>query len=448
MKPKTTRWLHISDLHIGCPGREVWWQVRSEFRESIRQHFRPIDLILITGDLTFSAQPEQFDLFDIFLGELLGWLKQAGQSEDPLIIPVPGNHDLVWPPKGKLRNFRMLDDFWNRLDEEDIAYFRDELWRDLNASFFKPLFRNYTSWLERSILPRIRDREGVTVHQSHFPGDLSVFVDVPDPPLTVVGLNSAWVQYTKGNFLGSVGLFSEQLVFALGDSKSASPLDILDGRQNLLLMHHPPTVPDSYQPAWFSRESSRRFNEEIYSPDRFLLCLHGHMHQGRSVAFSWSGGKFRYFFQAPSLFGMERYGSSNETRAMGYAWGSVDASGTVRVWPFKRDRQSGTQIFMWDTEFPPDPEGHRLRPLTDVSTAAVATVDTVPWLEALLDRTAYIEISGIGSGSGRAVVAHSSPLAYRTYRERPLSAGVRRAGLFTITPASGPTETLDARHEL
>jgi hypothetical protein len=137
-----------------------------------------------------------------------------------------------------------------------------------------------------------------------------VFLDLPDrPPVTVVGLNSAWVQYTNGDFDRRIELFTQQLHYALGDGAAGPPLDDLAGRSNLLLMHHPP--------AWLSAKASQRFKEEIYPPDRFLLCLHGHMHEGRSEAISQSGGKFRYFFQAPSLFGLEHYGSSNETRAFG-----------------------------------------------------------------------------------------------------------------------------------
>ena len=111
---ETIRWLHISDLHMGCRGEEVWWQVRSEFRDSIREHFQPVDMILVTGDLTYSATSDQFKLFDRFLEELLGWLREAGQETDPLVIPVPGNHDLCWPDKSQLRNFRFLENFWDR----------------------------------------------------------------------------------------------------------------------------------------------------------------------------------------------------------------------------------------------------------------------------------------------------------------------------------------------
>jgi hypothetical protein len=55
MAPQPIRWMHLSDLHMGCRGEEIWWQVRSEFRDSIEQYFRPIDMILLTGDVTFSA---------------------------------------------------------------------------------------------------------------------------------------------------------------------------------------------------------------------------------------------------------------------------------------------------------------------------------------------------------------------------------------------------------
>ena len=70
MAPQPIRWMHLSDLHMGCRGTEIWWQVRSEFWDSIDQYFRPIDMILLTGDLTFSAQSEQFELLDRFLEEL------------------------------------------------------------------------------------------------------------------------------------------------------------------------------------------------------------------------------------------------------------------------------------------------------------------------------------------------------------------------------------------
>jgi predicted MPP superfamily phosphohydrolase len=210
MEATTIRWLHISDLHMGCRGKEVWWQVRSEFKESIRKHFQPIDMILVTGDLTFSAQPKEFELFNTFLDELLGWLHAAGQGADPLVIAVPGNHDLAWPAERQLRNFRVLENLWNDPDHPDLRCLCEEFWSEHRATFFDPLFDAYTSWFEKNILPRFTNHSSVRYHCSHFPGDLSVFLDLPDrPPVTVVGLNSAWVQYTNGDFDRRIELFTQ-----------------------------------------------------------------------------------------------------------------------------------------------------------------------------------------------------------------------------------------------
>jgi hypothetical protein len=132
----------------------------------------------------------------------------------------------------------------------------EEFWSEHRATFFDPLFGAYTSWFEKNILPRFTSHSSVRYHCSHFPGDLSVFLDLPDrPPVTVVGLNSAWVHYTNGDFDRRIELFTQQLHYALGDGAAGPPLDDLAGRSNLLLMHHPP--------AWLSAKASQRFKEEI-----------------------------------------------------------------------------------------------------------------------------------------------------------------------------------------
>lgn len=204
-----------SDLHVGCRPTGLWWQVLSDFNDSIRDQFRqPIDMILVTGDLTFSAPPEQFALFDDFLSTLLCWLRDCGQKNDPLIIPVPGNHDVCRPADTQLRQYRFLDNFWMNPDHADIAIFRRELWQD-HTRPLAPLFSTYSAWLQRRILSQFNGQTA-RVHTSHFPADLSVFIDLPDrPPITVVGLNSSWIQY-KGSFEKRIELFTEQLHYALG----------------------------------------------------------------------------------------------------------------------------------------------------------------------------------------------------------------------------------------
>ena len=334
------------------------------------------------------------------------------------MIPVPGNHDLVRQNDLDNAPFYILENFWKDPDHRSLASLRDRLWEKGDAVYFKPLFGNYQHWLEKSVLPRLAKRRDVEFRCSHFLGDLSVFVNLPGRRrLTVVGLNSAWVQYTEGNFEGKIELYQQQLHYALAGDGSVSPSDVLDGRQNLLLTHHPP---DS---RWLSSASEKRFKEDIYHPDHFLLCLHGHMHKGVSQAVSESGGPFRCFFQAPSLFGLKQYGTRNEKREMGYAWGSLGAAGTVKVRPFKCASQGGRQVFLWDTDFKEDKEGCPILPRSDIPAPALATGEIVAWLEALLDRTGHIEISGIGSGVGRTRDASRYPIEqlYTVLRSRDTS---------------------------
>ena len=50
---RPVRWLHLSDLHLGFCGRELWWQVREELEESVQEGVRRLgtpDLVLFTGD--------------------------------------------------------------------------------------------------------------------------------------------------------------------------------------------------------------------------------------------------------------------------------------------------------------------------------------------------------------------------------------------------------------
>lgn len=63
-KGETIRWLHLSDLHLGCPGQALWWQAQHEFERGVRagveRHGIP-NLVLWTGDLTFSGDKPLVD---------------------------------------------------------------------------------------------------------------------------------------------------------------------------------------------------------------------------------------------------------------------------------------------------------------------------------------------------------------------------------------------------
>jgi len=338
------RWLHLSDLHLGCRGEDLWWQVQEVLERSVRsmaERLGPPDLLLLSGDLTNTGASEEFERVDRLLNTLLGWL-----CADPLIVTVPGNHDLQRPQGLAALQYRVLETYANR-DDEDVRLVEETLWTEKDGSFIEPLFTNYQAWFCRRLLPVLQNR--AKLHLSHFPGDFCLeFEPAGAFPLCLVGLNSTWQQYKGGDFERKLSLSGRQFQAALPATDGTSPLEVFKRHSRaFLMMHHPPD--------WLSKSGRAAFFESIYPPARFDLCLHGHMHEGRTTSVTTSGGKPRYFFQAPSLFGLEHYGTAREKRMFGYAWGSLSVAGEVRLWPLKYVRRgSGEGAFVHDDAFPED----------------------------------------------------------------------------------------------
>ena len=210
---------------------------------------------------------------------------------------------------------RPLEGYGQGVDDEDVRLFEEILWNQKDASPIEPLFTGYQDWFRQSLQPDLEKRAKLRI--SHFPGDFCLEIDVPETfPLCLVGLNSTWQQYKGGDFERKLSLPLRQFQAALPENLGASPLDIFKRHPRaFLMMHHPPD--------WLSRSGRQVFFESIYPPDRFDLCLHGHMHEGRTESIAISGGRPRYFFQAPSLFGLEHYGTREEDRLFGYAWDAL-----------------------------------------------------------------------------------------------------------------------------
>jgi len=390
------RWLHLSDLHLGCPGKALWWAVANEFEESVKEYVtrlgRP-DLVLFTGDLAFKGDKDEFSKVNQFLGKLLEWIGEPA----PLIVPVPGNHDLARPQKLAVAPFRLLDKYHLGTDDEDIKNLIEAVWtgKEPNSSFFEPLFGNFQAWFKDRIEPQFAGRADVKLHRSHFPGDFSLVLDLPDTfPITVVGLNSAWMQYNDKEFERKLELPIEQFRASL----PADGAEILQkSGNNLLLMHHPSS--------WLRKKAEKEFLENVFLPTRFALCLHGHAHELRGLAISMDAGDPRYSFQAPSLFGLEHYGSElKETRVFGYSWGQMSENGEVRVWPLERKVQGSVPTFVWDQKIKQDDAGAVIRPLLNgripmTSSSAPRTgFDIEEYRRQLAEATAMIEFRPLPIG--------------------------------------------------
>ena len=384
--------------------------MHEEFRRSLGAMLRrlgPPDLVLLTGDLTNTGAPAEFELLSRFLDELTGWLRAESPGSDPVLIPVPGNHDLARPRGTERFPYRVLDGYARDRGHPDLRDLEEELWTRRDPGFLEPLFRGYVEWLEAYVLPRLETR-GARVHRSHFPGDLCVDLELGSPDalrLRVVGLNSAWMQYQGGEFRGRLELPLQQFHAALPAGRGESPIaGFGDVHQSLLLLHHPP--------GWLSEPSGDVFRESVFLPNRFALCLHGHMHEAQSTAVSYGAGPVRYTYQSPSLFGLEHYGTARAERRMGYTWGSLTAGGEVRVWPLRRARRAdGSAEFVHDVRFPEAGDGVRIRPLEGAPPGQEEPpADFRPYLRDLLQRTGHLAIAGVGSGGDKVRSALRPPI--------------------------------------
>ena len=91
-KSGTIRFLHVSDLHLGArqSGQEIADRLVRDSAKVLNG--RPLDAIVICGDLANTADPEEYQTCWEFLDRLH---KKAGLERDDIVL-VPGNHDLNW----------------------------------------------------------------------------------------------------------------------------------------------------------------------------------------------------------------------------------------------------------------------------------------------------------------------------------------------------------------
>lgn len=343
------RWLHLTDIHFGCRGRAQWVQVVDDFEHSLNEWLGkiggPIDLVLVSGDLTNRGLKAEFDGISTFFNRVLDRLTRHAGTR-PLLIAVPGNHDLVRPDNDALLDYAAYDRYTVVGDPQGLRL-HDRLWTRKDPDRIASLFAEYSHWMDAYMLPSLAARAPeVQIHRSFFPGDLTVVVTLPGRfPLAIVGLNSAWLQYQGGDLEGKLALPAAQFQAALPCPPGHMPLDFFrDVRQALLMHHHPRS--------WLSSLYRDVHNGAIYVPRRFAACLFGHMHTAAAERVAVAGGEERVYFQTPSLFGLEYFGERNESRLFGYAFGRIQEDGEVRAWPLQCVRSyDGENRFVRDMGF-------------------------------------------------------------------------------------------------
>lgn len=322
------RWLHLTDLHAGQPGEQwLWPRVREAFLDDLGHVCElsggTIDAVLFTGDLTFRGEEEHFVRAAQVIEDIYAAVAKAGADNPPLLC-VPGNHDLVQPDaESDERAASVLRELllWDKEDSLRKDFMQG---RGLARSVVDEAFAEYDKWLEschRVSKDRLRGA---------LPGDFSATLRSRNGKLLlgVVGLNTAFLQLKKGNFRGKLALEAEQLHRACGGD---APAWAKGHHATLLLTHHPPW--------WLSERAHQVYKSEIYAgSSSWLAHLCGHLHEPLDTDTREGGGATRRLRQGAALFGMEKRGEAlDDERIHGYSIGRLvlfeSGQAELRFWP-------------------------------------------------------------------------------------------------------------------
>jgi small GTP-binding protein len=254
--------LHLSDLHISADTdidallQPLCADIEDRV-EGLGDH-RP-DLVIVSGDLTNRATPQEFEAARRFLAQLLDRCKLTAER----CIVVPGNHDLSWDARvydWTHRRHLGVVDTAHHVRQGDGFLVRNiagypERFRNFSEQLFHPLFQR-----PYSLVPE---------EQVQCP----LFEDLG---LQVLALNSAYQidEYFPDRsaiHLGALARLLDQAERFVDDARRAARLrgDVL----RIAVWHHPITG-----------------NEKIVD-DAFVdslvragvrLCLHGHVHEDRA----------------------------------------------------------------------------------------------------------------------------------------------------------------------
>lgn len=316
---ESINWILLTDLHLGLDDQSwLWPKVKHDFFKDLVKMADQIggwDLVFFTGDFVQNGTRSEFDLLNKEIEDLWKVLSKSGTT--PFLCPVPGNHDLTRPPKGSAV-FRTLTQLWWTDEELRKAFWRDNMCEERKA--IEECFREYSTWLSQVQVPTLPHKDGI------LPGDFSAVFPKGKLELGIVGLNSTFLQLTKGDYKGKLALHVSQLNAACG------------GDPNVWLNERTASVLLTHQPAsWLAPKSFDHYRQEIYPPGRFLSHLFGHQHEPETMEMSEAGGRPRKYRQGPSLFGLQEWiGEAPTKRIHGYMAGQFFFDGINSIetfWP-------------------------------------------------------------------------------------------------------------------
>lgn len=323
------RWLHLTDLHVGMSGMSpLWPALGAELQADLRLLHDLVggfDVVLFSGDLVQSGKDAEYKkLTDLLTGL---WAQLAKLGSTPVLLAVPGNHDLVRPNE-TIPAVRSLLTWCDDPDLRDKIFWDDhkaKKYRAVVEGAFAGYVRWMKSWREAHPLPPWIDLNENGV----LPGELAATIAKDGLALGVVGLNSSFLHLTGKVGRGQIALHPTQLHrLCAGDPNAWTAKHHVCW----LMTHHPPD--------WLAPDALSYYQGQILRPQWFQGHICGHLHEPLLAVQSYGGAPPNRLFQGTSLFGLETWDDAqgrHQSRIHGYSAGrlDLDAGGrvTLRIWP-------------------------------------------------------------------------------------------------------------------
>jgi predicted MPP superfamily phosphohydrolase len=213
-------WLHLSDLHFGHGDAEQRFDQKNVTREILRDasevagRLGPPDLIIVTGDIAFSADPDaEYEPAARWIEKLV---EAVGGSLDRVLV-VPGNHDV---------NRDLLKHDPNAQTVHEALRAGP---KRLNEFLNKPASMN-PLWDKFSAFAGFTGRYGAPQVALESPFWVKA-ISHPLGPIKAVGLNTGLLSFDDEDAPTNLALSLAQVEKTLGL--------VADGELVLVLQHHP-----------------------------------------------------------------------------------------------------------------------------------------------------------------------------------------------------------------
>lgn len=265
IEPTPIRILHLSDLHLGKdddPHVQLQPLLRDLRDSEGGLSFGKLDYLVISGDLTQRATPEEFECSYQFISRLIQELELSAAR----VVITPGNHDLSWEPEvyqwrqkrkvdlSKLKSGSYVAQGDGYLVRDDASY--SKRWDNFGRFYHQLTQHPYSAKPEGHCRAMLFDELRVQFLEINSAWEIDEYFHDRSgihPSALANGLMQANAQLTKARADGRI-------------AKDASVFRIA-------VWHHPGTGNEKIK--------NDAFIDQLRQ-EGFKLCLHGHVHEDRA----------------------------------------------------------------------------------------------------------------------------------------------------------------------